>query len=75
MSEGQKSLQILKSLGDLSFGIFFAHLAVIKVLNQIPKYKGLVKFPFNAFAAIVLTVLGIDACKRVLGKYSRYLAF
>lgn len=74
MSEGHKGLRILKALGDLSFGIFFAHLAVIKVLNQMPKYTGLIIFPFNAFVVIVITVLGIDVCKEVLGKYSRYLA-
>lgn len=75
MSEGHKGLRILKVLGDLSFGIFFAHLAVIKVLNQMPKYANLIIFPFNAFVVIVITVLGIDVCKKVLGKYSRYLAF
>ncbi len=64
---------LLKYLGDNSFGIFFSHLAVMLVLKKIPYYK-CVPFPFDAIITMAATLCGIQVGKKILGKYSKYLA-
>lgn len=66
--------RVLKFLGDISFGIYFSHLAVMMVLKQLPFYSHNVKFPVNAIAALVVSSVCIHIARKILGKYSRYLA-
>ena len=66
--------RILILLGNYSFGIYFAHLAVMAVLNLIPHYSNYAIFPFNAIATILLTCVCIYIGRKVLGKYAHYLA-
>jgi hypothetical protein len=65
----------IKNVRRQIFWHFFAHLAVIKVLNQIPRYNDIMVFPMNAAITIIATLLVILVGKKVLGRYSCYLAF
>ena len=73
-SEKCREIKLLYLLGEYSFGIYFSHLAVMAVLNQIPHYKSIAVYPLNALIALVLTTLCVIAGRRVLGKNSKYLA-
>ena len=61
------------SLGNNSFGIYFSHIAVMAVLSIIPFYDNVV-YPLNAVIVIVVNMAFIYIGKKVLGKYSKYLA-
>jgi peptidoglycan/LPS O-acetylase OafA/YrhL len=65
---------ILKYIGDISFGIYFSHLAVMMVLEQIPFYSNIDIFPLNGMIALVASMVCIIIGKKILGKYSKYLA-
>lgn len=69
------SPKILLVLGDCSFGIFFSHLAVMRVLRLIPYYREYVFYPLNAIIAIGVSLICVTIGRKVLGKYSKYLAF
>ena len=69
-----KNVRGLELLGDNSFGIYFSHLAVMAVINLIPVYTRYVPYPITAVITIVLTTICVLLGKRILGKYSRYLA-
>ena len=67
--------RILHVFGDYSFGIFFSHLAVMKVLKQIPFYKRVYySFPINAIIAFLLSLMCVILGRKALGKYGKYLA-
>lgn len=72
-SKKEYKSKILYLIGNYSFGIFYAHLAVMKVLNYIPYYSRII-FPINALITLVVTILCIYIGKKILGKYSKYLA-
>ncbi|MBQ6425922.1 MAG: acyltransferase [Clostridia bacterium] len=65
----------LKLLGDCSFGIFFAHGAVMMALDHIPGYAKYVVFPADAAVAAFATALLVLAGGRLLGRAGRFLAF
>ena len=69
-----KNSRILTLLGNMSFGIYFSHIAVMKALSAIPFYATIAPYPINAAIVIILNVACIYAGKRILGKYSGYLA-
>lgn len=69
-----RTLKMLKVLGDNSFGIYFSHLAVMAVINRVPVYDIYVSYPFTAVVSLGLTTVCVLLGKRVLGKYSKYLA-
>ena len=67
--------QLFKTLGDYSFGVFFCHLAVKKVLGlfHLPSF-------FAAPLILAVLVLGISLLlvmigRILLGKFGKYLAF
>lgn len=68
------NLKILKLLGDNSFGIYFSHIAVMYVIGCIPLYAKYIIYPINAVITIALTTVCVLIGKRILGKYSIYLA-
>ncbi len=65
---------VLKKLGDISFGIYFSHIAVMSVLGILPFYKRLTPYPINAIIVIIVTSLCVYLGKRILSKYAKYLA-
>ncbi|MBR3836099.1 MAG: acyltransferase [Clostridia bacterium] len=69
-----RNIKVLELLGDNSFGIYFSHLAVMAVIEHIPVYTSYVTYPITAVITIVLTTICVLLGKRVLGKYSKYLA-
>ena len=69
-----KNANILKLLGDNSFGIYFSHLAVMAVIDLLPAYANYVPYPITAIVAITITTICVLLGKRILGKYSKYLA-
>lgn len=66
--------KIIKLLGDNSFGIYFLHMAILKVLNKIPYYADYIFFPVNAIITLIITIICVLIGKKILGKYSKYLA-
>ena len=66
--------KVLHLLGDYSFGIFFSHLAIMRVLGHFSSYKQ-VGYPLNAIIVIALSLLVVMAGRKILGKYAKYLAF
>jgi len=69
-----KKAKGLKLLGDNSFGIYFSHIAVMKVLEHFSIYTRYVPYPATAVVAVLFTTLCVLAGKRILGKRSKYLA-
>lgn len=68
------NLKILFKLGEISFGIYFAHLAVMKVLSHVPYYSTIVKFPISVCVTIIVTSVCVYIGRKVLGNFSKYLA-
>lgn len=68
------NIKILYLLGNNSFGIYFSHLAVMSILIHIPYYTKFVIYPFNAIIAIIVSLACVFIGKKLLGKYSKYLA-
>ena len=66
---------LLRLLGDCSFGIFFAHPAVMRLLRTIPRFSTWAVFPLNAAAVLAVTLLLVLAGRRLLGRFAKYLAF
>ena len=62
-------------LGDYSFGIYFSHLAIKKVLSLIPGYDTYVIYPFSALILLVISFMIVITGHKVLGRYSKYIAF
>ena len=73
-TSGTPAPNILYYLGEYSFGIFFAHLAVMSVLNHITHYKDYVIYPVNAVVTIAITAMCVCVGNKILGKYAKYLA-
>lgn len=69
-----KIIPVLKLLGDHSFGIYFSHLAVMQVIRKVPLYSQCVSYPITAIITVILTTLCVLFGKKVLGKYSIFLA-
>lgn len=65
--------QILKTLGDASFGIYFSHMLIISVLNHVPFFT--LCFPMNSLVTVVLSCLAVLAGRRLLGSTSKHFAF
>lgn len=74
VSNHYRNIKVLKFLGDNSFGIYFSHIAVMQILSFIPLYSSIVPYPINAIVVIILNVACIYIGKKILGKYSKYLA-
>ena len=69
-----KNTGILRLLGDCSFGIFFSHLAIMKVLDHVPYYSKYVFYPLNGLITILLSLAFVLIGKKLLGRWSKYLA-
>lgn len=65
---------VLKRLGDISFGIFFSHMAVMTALGKIPYYRQLTPYPVNAIAVIAVSSFCVCLGRKLLGKYAKYMA-
>lgn len=66
----------LKAIGDNSFGIFFSHIAVIRLLNLIPGYTRIAVFPMNGIIALAVSYSLVQLVKsNVSPKLSKYLGF
>ena len=61
INENHKQIKWLKMIGDLSFGIYFSHLAVMAVLNKVPYYSNiffLLKVVIVLFLSTSLVLFG-----------------
>lgn len=67
------SVRALGLLGDHSFGIFFSHMAVMRVLGALPFYEAYVIYPANALVALMVSFALCCIGKKILGKFSWYL--
>lgn len=66
--------RLLHICGDYSFGIFFCHLAVMRVLWLIPHYKEFMFYPLNAIIAIIVSLICVILGRKMLGKKAKYFA-
>ncbi|WP_081781956.1 acyltransferase [Ligilactobacillus equi] len=73
-SDNSVRVNVLKVLGDYSFGIYFAHLAVMTVLSKLSNYSTVAIYPVNGVVAILVTFALSFIGRKILGKYSGYLA-
>lgn len=69
------SSRVLKLVGDHSFGIFFAHLFIKRLITHIPGYRTHLIFPLNAALILGITLALVMIGKRIFGQYAKYLAF
>lgn len=73
-ADNKPAPKLLHFLGDISFGIFFAHEAIMPFLNKIPYYSKIAIFPLNALITLAVTSLFVFIGKKLLGKYAKYFA-
>lgn len=66
--------KMIAKVGDYSFGIYFCHIAIMKILSYLPGYQSIL-FPMNSFLILLVSVLFIWLIKRILGKYSFIIGF
>ena len=67
-------IKLLYVLGNSSFGIYFSHISIMMVLGIVPFYSKYVIYPFNAIITILISCVCVNIGRKILGKYSRYLA-
>lgn len=61
-----KFTRFLLMLGDSTFGIYFNHYAIIKLLNMIPGYSSLMVFPLNSIVTFIISFGLILICQKFL---------
>ena len=64
----------LALIGDYSFGIYFAHLGINRLLMSVPNNTISNIFPLNAIVNLFATIVFVLICHNLLGKYARYIA-
>ena len=74
ISEKPLKQNLLRLLGDCSFGIYFSHSAVMAVLAKLPYYSQYVRYPINAIIAVLLSLICVQIGQKFLGPYGKYLA-
>ena len=74
-NEKAPSVPVFKLLGDYSFGIYFSHLAIKKVVGHFFHFFANLPFPVNGIILILLSLLFVIVGRKVLGKYAKYVAF
>lgn len=65
----------LEKLGNISFGVYFSHIAVMSVLHVFPWYVDFARYPMNAIIVLLVSSLFVAAGKKCLGGYAKYIAF
>lgn len=69
-----KVCQLMKCIGDNSFGIFFCHIAVMKLETSIiPALNNDVFFPLKALLTVFVSLAFATIIHNSLGKYSKFL--
>ena len=74
-SDSSKTIPLLKTLGDYSFGIYFSHLAIKKLLSLIPGYTHYIVYPFSAIILIMVSLAFAILGHKILGRFAKYIAF
>ena len=74
-SDSSKTIRLLTTLGNNSFGIYFSHLAIQKLLLLIPGYAHFVVYPFNAMILIIISLAFVMLGHKILGRFAKYIAF
>lgn len=72
---GSKAPSLLVTLGDHSFGIYFSHLFIKKLLSYIPGYADYVIYPLSAVILVFLSLGIVMAGHKILGRFAKYIAF
>ena len=73
-SEKECKCKLLHILGNHSFGIYFSHLVIMRLMCMMPWYKNYVIYPINAIVAVALAFLFCYIGKKILKKYSWIVA-
>ena len=74
-ADSTRTLPVLVTFGDYSFGIYFSHMLIITLLAMIPGYTKYVIYPFNAIVVIILNLGIVMAGRVILGRFAKYIAF
>lgn len=67
-------LHFLIKMGDSSFGIFFNHIAIIRLIQMVTSNDVQLFFLLKAIITIMLSFLTVKLIKRVFGTFSIYFA-
>lgn len=73
-NEKHIEVKTLYLLGNVSFGIYFAHLAVMAVFGKVSYYNTIAVYPINALITLVVTSVCVLLGRKILGKNAKYLA-
>ena len=66
---------LLMTIGNYSFGIYFSHLFIGKLLSVIPGYTDHVFYPLSAIILVMISLLVVMAGHKILGRFAKYIAF
>ena len=73
-SDNRMSMKSLKILGDKSFGIFFSHIAIMRVLGKLPYFKDIAIYPLNAVITILFCLVFVFIGGKLLGRFAACFA-
>ena len=74
-SESMRMPSLLEILGNNSFGIFFSHLFIKKMLSIIPGYTDYVFYPLSTIILLIISLTVVIVGNKILGMFSKYVAF
>lgn len=73
--DSTKKLSFLVTLGNYSFGIFFSHIFIKKLLSAIPGYLDYVFYPLNSIILILISLGVVMLGHKIFGRFAKYIAF
>mgnify|MGYP000850062084 FL=1 len=74
-TDSTKKFSFLVTLGNYSFGIFFSHLFIKKLLSAIPGYLDHIFYPFNSIILVLISLDVVMLGNKILGRFAKYIAF
>ena len=74
-SDYSRKPTLLVTLGNYSFGIYFSHLFIKKLLSVIPGYTDHVFYPLSAIILVMISLVVVMAGHKILGRFAKYIAF
>ncbi len=65
--------KIIECVGNISFGIYFSHIAIMRMIKLLP-VMDLMRFPINAIIVVIVSSACVIAGNKLFGRYGKYLA-
>ena len=67
--------RFFKVLGDCSFGVYFVHIFIKRVLFGMEGFMEAVPFPLNGVVILILSFAFALSVRKILGKFAGYIGF